>query len=215
MKENRRPPAPRPGPRHHPLLDRLAEWHPQLFGDPPRPLKRGIYEDLVAAHPGEIDAAELKLALGLHTRSSRYLNTVAAGQPRHDLTGTVVEPMAPEHVYQALTEVFRRRQSRPQAPGRPKEDLRAKLVRRVAEAFDASGLSREDYQTRTLGRDEALNAVLTEALEQAGLRRARADALLRAFESGGQSIEDFAEAYGLDAREAGRMIEQAQARRAA
>ena len=35
-------------PPRHPLLAQLAEWHPTLFGDEPRPLKRGIYEDLLA-----------------------------------------------------------------------------------------------------------------------------------------------------------------------
>ena len=32
------------------LLTQLAEWHPQLFGEVPVPLKRGIFQDLTAAH---------------------------------------------------------------------------------------------------------------------------------------------------------------------
>ena len=60
---------------------RLAERYPQLFGPEPVPLKRGIFQDLLQAHAGEWDAAELKQALSRHTRSGPYLNAVAAGRP--------------------------------------------------------------------------------------------------------------------------------------
>ena len=106
------------------------------------PLKRGIFEDLLAAHPEAIDRDQLKLALSQHTRSSRYLTVVASGQARHDLQGQSVEPMAPEHVHHALIEVFRRRQHR--SP----EDLAPKLRNRIIAAYEASGLSRDDYAAR-------------------------------------------------------------------
>ena len=97
----------------------------KLFGEQPRPLKRGIYADLLAARPEGLDAEGLKAALALHTRSTRYLSSVAAGQARHDLAGQAVEDMAPEHVLHALLEVHRRRQ------GRSQEDLRPKLRQRI------------------------------------------------------------------------------------
>ena len=56
----------------------MAQWYPMLFGETLRPLKRGIFHDLMAAHP-ELDAEELKQALALHTRSTRYLSVMASG----------------------------------------------------------------------------------------------------------------------------------------
>jgi len=199
--------APR-APRTHPLLDQLAALYPALFGATLKPLKRGIFQDLLAAHGEQFDKEALKAALALHTRSSRYLTAVAAGLQRHDLTDQAVEDMAPEHVYQALVEVFRRRQTR------TREDLTPKVIQRMVLAFESSGLSREDYAERMRGKDEAINAVLDEALAQAAAQAARDEAQLRAFEASGQTIAAFADMYGLDASAAEATIERAKARKA-
>ncbi|MCJ0762592.1 ProQ/FINO family protein [Variovorax sp. CYS-02] len=193
-------------PRSHPLLGQLAGLYPQLFGDNPLPLKRGIFQDLLEAHPQVLERDALKAALALHTRSTRYLTAVAAGQKRHDLQGQAVEDMAPEHVHHALLEVFRRRQ------GRSTEDLRPKLRHRIVQAFEASGLTREAYAELVRSRDEAANAVLDEAMAEAALGAARDEALLRAFEASGQTVEAFAGMYGMDSRAAARMLERARRR---
>ncbi len=187
-----------------PTLEKLAQFYPHLFGAVFRPLKRGIFQDLLDAHPEAFDKDALKEALAFHTRSTRYLTAVAAGQQRHDLQGQAVEAMAPEHVHHALLEVFRRRQ------GRGAEDLRPKLRDRIVQAFEASGLASEDYAQLVRGRDEAANALLDEALAVAAERRARDEALLRAFEAGGgTSVEAFAEMYGLDPRAAAASLQRA------
>lgn len=194
--------------RTHPLLEQLAGWYPHLFGAQFLPLKRGIFQDLLAAHGEAIDKDALKLALSIHTRSTRYLNAVAQGMKRHDLQGQPVEDMAPEHVHHALLEVFRRR--KPQDG----EDLTAKLRRRIAQAFEASGLTREAYDALVRGRDEKANALLDEAFAEVAERDAKAEALLRAFEASGQTHEAFADMYGLPARQAAQMLERARQRRA-
>ncbi|MGI9134474.1 MAG: ProQ/FinO family protein, partial [Rhodoferax sp.] len=140
------------------LLDTLARLYPQLFGAVFLPLKRGIFQDLLAAHPDIFARDSLKSALAFHTRSTRYLSAVAAGQSRHDLHGQAVEDTAPAHIHQALLEVFRRRQTR------NADDLRPKLVERIAQAFEASGLSAQVYTECVGGHDEAALAVLQEAL---------------------------------------------------
>jgi ProP effector len=190
-----------------PVLEQLAELYPGLFGAVFLPLKRGIFEDLMQAHPQALDREALKAGLAIHTRSTRYLQSVAAGLQRHDLAGQAVEAMAPEHVHHALMEVFRRRQTR------GGDDLRAKLVQRLVQAFEASGLSRDDYEARVRGRDEAANALLDEALAEAAARRAKDEALLRAFEGGGQAVAAFAAMYGLDPRVAAQVLERARHRR--
>lgn len=186
-----------------PVLERLAGLYPQLFGALFLPLKRGIFQDLLAAHPDAFDSAGLKAALSHHTRSTRYLVTVAEGRQRHDLQAQAVEAMAPEHVHQALVEVFRRRQAR------TREDLSPTLRRRIAQAFARSGLSPEAYATLVHSRDEQINAWVHEALQEARAATAKDEALLRAFETSGQAVDGFAEMYGMDARTAGAALERA------
>lgn len=191
----------------HPLLLQLAQWHPELFGDEPRPLKRGIYEDLLAAHGGTVAAEELKSALALHTRSTRYLNALASGQPRRGLDGQAVEPVAPDQRFHAIVEVYRRRQQR------SSEDMKPQLRQRIVRAFEASGLGREAFAVLVRGRDEAINAITEAALDEASARMAREAALLRAFEASGQDLDAFAGGYGLAVDEARRMLERARQRR--
>ena len=203
-------PAIRPArPDVFPVLERLAALYPVLFGAVFLPLKRGIFQDLLEAHPEVFGRDALKAALSLHTRSTRYLTAVASGQQRHDLQGLAVEAMAPEHVHHALLEVFRRRQ------GRTKEDLRPKLRSRMLQAFEASGLSREAYCELVRSRDEEANTLLDEALAESSERAARGEALLRAFEASGQTLEAFADMYGLEPHAARRTLDQARRLKAA
>jgi len=190
------------GPFHRrpPMLDWLAQRHPELFGDTPRPLKRGIYHDLLAAHADELEPEALKAALAFHTRSTRYLAAMAEGQKRRDLQGQAVEDPTPEQVHHALVEVFRRRGQR------AAEDLTPRLRERIARAFEASGLDALAYAERVAGRDEAINALTREALAESAARTARQQALRRAFEASGQSVEGFAAMYGLSLNEVRRTL---------
>ncbi len=190
------------------VLEQLASLYPKLFGAHFLPLKRGIFQDLLLAHPEVLQSEPLKSALAFHTRSTRYLVAVGSGLARHDLQGLPVEAMAPEHVHHAVLEVFRRRQ------GRSTDDLRPKLRERIVHAYEASGLSRADYTALVFGRDELANAVLEEALNEADARAAKDEALLRAFETSGQTPEAFADMYGLSPRTATQTLERAQTRRA-
>lgn len=190
------------------MLDQLAQLYPALFGEVFLPMKRGIFQDLLDAHPDALDKDGLKAALALHTRSTRYLTAVASGQPRCDLNGQPVEDLAPEHVHHALVEVFRRRQ------GRAPQDLRPKLRQRIEQAFEASGLGAEAYAALVQTRDEALNALTQEALDAVVSRAAKDAALLRAFEASGKTVDEFAEMYGMGGADANRTLERARARAA-
>ena len=94
------------------MLEKLFQLYPKLFGARFLPLKLGVFQELMALHPDEFKKEDLKVALGLHARSTRYLESVASGAKRHDLNGVPVEDVAPEHVHHAIMEVFRRRQAR-------------------------------------------------------------------------------------------------------
>lgn len=189
--------APRPV---HPLLQKLFELYPRLFGARFLPLKIGIFEDLVAAHPEALPAAELKVALGLHTRSTRYIEAVASGLARHDLQGRPVEPVAPEHVHHAILELYKRR------GGRAPEQGRQRAVAQLAAAIEASGLSREDYRERFTSPDDDVHSMLEDALSMVAQGRARREALQNAFKASGKTVAEFAEMYGLDATEARRLL---------
>lgn len=193
-------------PRVHPVLEQLAALYPHLFGAVFRPLKRGIFQDLLAAHPDAFEREALKVALGIHTRSTRYLQAVAAGEKRHDLQGQPVEAMAPEHVHHALLEVYRRRKNQ---KGRATEDLLPKLRNRMMANFEASGLTREAYTELVVSRDDAVNTILEEAFAEWSARNAKAEALLRAFEASGSTLEQFADMYGMDPRATGQQLERA------
>ena len=176
-----------------PVLEKLFELYPHLFGAEFLPLKLGIFQELLAQHPEQFQRDSLKAALGVHTRSTRYLQCVAAGKARHDLQGAAVEPVAPEHVFLAQIELFRRRQAR------TKDDLRHKLRAQLITAFEATGLSRQDYRDRMPAHDTQALALLDEALADHDAQRAREEALLRAFDASGQTVDAFADMYGMPA----------------
>jgi len=188
-KAPRAPRAPRPA---HQVLERLFQLYPKMFGARFLPLKLGVFQELLALHPDEFKKEDLKAALGVHARSTRYLESVAAGHKRHDLNGVPVEDVAPEHVHHAIMEVFRRRQAR------SKEDLRPWLRSRLVEAIQASGLAREEYMERVHAQDELSVSALGEAFAEMAEQAAKREAVRRAFEASGRSVEEFADMYGMD-----------------
>lgn len=191
-------PKPAKAPRQrevHPALETLFKLYPKMFGARFLPLKLGVFQDLLAAHPDDFKKDDLKIALGLHARSTRYLESVAAGLPRHDLQAQPVEPVSPEHVHHAILEVFRRRQLR------AKNDLRPQLVAQIIAAVEASGLSPDDYAMAVRTPDEAASAALDEALGEVRSRSAKSVALVRAFDASGKSLAEFADMYGMEPAE--------------
>jgi ProP effector len=137
----------------HPALEKLFALYPKMFGAHFLPLKLGVYQDLLAQHPDDFKKEDLKVALGLHARSTRYLEAVAAGHQRHDLQGVPVEPVAPEHVHHAILEVFKRRQAR------SNEDLRTQ---------DETNNALLDEAVAELGRQAAKREALFRAFKASG-----------------------------------------------
>lgn len=198
--QRKNPPRARQAQPPHPALEKLFELYPGLFGAQFKPLKIGVFDDLLARHPDVFPKEYLKVALGLHARSTAYLESVAAGQQRHDLDGQPVAPVAPEHVHHAIMEVFRRRQVR------TKEDLRPHVISRLVGAIQASGLTPLDYAEKMRTQDATSNAILDEAVAQVAQAAAKREALSRAFQASGLSMEAFAEMYGMDPKEVARTL---------
>ena len=188
-----------------PVLQKLFELYPHLFGNAFLPLKLGTYQDLMAANPEDFTKDSLKAALGFHARSTRYLQCVADGNKRHDLQGNAIEDVSPEHVYLALLELFRRRVIS-NAKSRTKLDLRPIFRKQLIAAFVASGLSRQDYQLRVQNADAEATALLEEALAEHDAKQAKQTALKRAFDSSGKKAAEFAEMYGLELADVEKML---------
>ncbi len=185
-----------------PVLEKLFELHPQLFGAEFLPLKLGVFQELLAMHPEHFERETLKAALGVHTRSGRYLQSVAARRQRHGLDGAPVEDVAPEHVYLAIVELFRRRQAR------SGEDLRPKLRGQLMAAFAASGLTSQVYLAKIPAGDADTTAVLQDVLAEHDQKLARQEALVKAFEASGKTPQEFADMYGLHPRDVMRALAQ-------
>lgn len=174
-----------------PVLEKLYELYPALFGQRFVPLKLGVFQDLLVAHPDVFQRDSLKLALSVHTRSTRYLQSVAAGQPRHDLQGCPVQTMAPEHIFMAIVEVFTRRQAK------TAEDLLPKLQNQLVAAYEKSGLQRADYLACIGSPEASISAVLDQAIQQVEQQRARHAALAQAFAASGKPVQEFADMFGM------------------
>lgn len=191
--------TPNPNKNRHaavaPVLEKLFELYPHLFGQRFLPLKLGIFQELLAAHPDAFKRDALKAALGVHTRSTRYLQSVAAGTKRHDLQGNPVDDVAPEHIFLSITELYARQQSR------SAEDLKPKLARQLLAAYQASGLSRQDYLSRLPALQEPVAVVLDDVMDKVDQQRARDAALIKAFDASGKSVEEFADALGMRANQ--------------
>ncbi|MDT8992028.1 ProQ/FINO family protein [Curvibacter sp. APW13] len=185
-----------------PVLEKLFALYPGLFGAEFLPLKRGIFQDLMQAHPDAFDKAALKEALSVHTRSTRYLQAMASAKPRHDLQMQAVEPVAPEHVYSAVVELYRRRQMRKQP------DALSRLQRELSHAVQASGLGRTDYLALAGTPEPEVAAALEEVLGQVERVRAKDAALLQAFDAAGKSVMEFAFAYGVPATQVRSMLKR-------
>ena len=201
--------APRQAREVNPALEKLFELHPQLFGARFLPLKLGIFHDLLARHPDAFKKDELKLAMGQHARSTRYLECVAAGLDRHDLDGAAVESIAPEHVHHAILEVFRRRQAR------SKDDLRPRLTMLLKQAIENSGLTLDGYADLVHVQDEATNALLDEAIAELKMEAAKREALMVTFTASGKAEAEFADMYGMDLKLVSSVLAQVRAEEAA
>lgn len=185
-----------------PVLEKLHEFYPRLFGSEFLPLKLGVFQEILMRHPEHFERAQLRAALAVHTRSTRYLQSIADGKPRYSLEGEAVDSVAPEHVFLALLELFRRRQAR------NRQDLRPRLRQQLMQAFEASGLSRQEYLSRVQSSDPQAYHQLEDALAERDQRLAREEALRNAFTNSGKTVTEFAQMYGLRPTDIGFLLQE-------
>ncbi len=178
-----------------PVLEALFDLYPYLFGDRFLPLKLGTYQELLARHPERFERSSLKAALGVHTRSTRYLQSVAAGSLRHSLDGMAIEAVAPEHVCLAILELYKRRQAR------GKDDARSKALKQLVATLESASWNRLQALEKIQPHEAVSAELLEEALTSIERQRAKSEALTRAFQGSGKTLEEFAAMYGMPLRE--------------
>src|SRR5262245_4511237 len=74
------------------IIKQLVERYPKAFfmlGKDRKPLKVGIFHDIVADLGEAMSESELSLALGSYTNNSGYLSALKDGADRIDLNGDV------------------------------------------------------------------------------------------------------------------------------
>ena len=131
------PPA-NPGQNARALLKTLQESFPVLREC--SPLVIGIDKQLLERLP-DVDRKTLRIALGMHTHSLRYLKTMEKATQRFDLDGNAgAEVMASHrsHATEVLRERFRKDAERRQAhrEAEAQERQRSEKLRQLVEKFD-------------------------------------------------------------------------------
>ena len=125
------PPAESPGQKARELLKMLQERFP-AFRDC-QPLAIGTDKELLARIP-DLDRKLLRIALGMHAHSLRYLKAVEKATHRVDLDGNPTTELSAEHKKHAadiLRERFKKEAERRKA------ERAADAARRAAEAAEA------------------------------------------------------------------------------
>lgn len=97
------------------------------------PLMIGIDKELLARLP-DIDRRDLRIALGIHTHSLRYLKAISKGTQRHNLDGHGEEEITATHRNHA-SELLRERLAR-QAEQRKAQREAEVLARQRAQKLD-------------------------------------------------------------------------------
>ena len=79
------------------VIKLLCERFPQTFSRrAPKPLKVGVYADVLAALGDTVQLRDLKSALGAYTSNARYLRALTVGAPRIGLDGKPAGTVTPE-----------------------------------------------------------------------------------------------------------------------
>lgn len=161
----------------------LARAFPAVFGtDPVKPLKIDITDDIVAALGPAVPVAAVRRCLRIHTRRPDYLKALVAGGHRYDLAGSPCGEIN-EGARFAANAVLQR----------PAE-MRAVAGQRALflKAFEASGLSMEEFAKQVRMDARQVNSDLDKARHERGIRHAKQAFLVQRLQESGLTAEEFA-----------------------
>ncbi|CAG0962279.1 hypothetical protein RHDC4_00762 [Rhodocyclaceae bacterium] len=151
-----------------------------------RPLKIGIRDDLLAAHPGRISAKTAYQLLGTHTKQPSYLAAIVKGGPRYGLNGEVAGEVTEKERAWAIERLAALRAVSEGAHMVRKE--RSILLKK----YEASGLDEGEFAQQQGIPLSALHSQLDTARTERLARHQARVKLVTALEASGLSMEEFA-----------------------
>lgn len=187
----------------------LMEAHPAVFSKPCKPLRIGVFDDLMRAHEGQISKKTLCKFMRMHTSHTGYLMGLASGGPRYALDGSkdgVITEMERENARTRITQQEAR------------EDARGMAIRErslTLKDFEASGLGRPEYAKKTDVTLDTLCSTLDRALMEREDRRRSRLRVVEKLEKSGLSPEEYATREHIPLSRLTRFISKVAAARAA
>lgn len=177
----------------------ICQLYPEVFGSHIRPLKIGIANDLMAAHPA-LPKKLMHTILGGHTRRVAYIAALAAGGPRYALDGTPSGEVTEQERSDARARLKTIRESKQE------NQLAEKARSQILKDYEANTLSFAEFaEHRGMSHDQ-----LTSDPDKARHERARRHAarlkLVESYKSSGLDIETFAAKSGKSVAQVTRAI---------
>lgn len=166
----------------------LARLFPAVFGEKVwKPLKIGIYQDILEILGREIHTGSVRLVLRHHTAQPDYLRALAAGGPRFGLDGSPdgeVSVKAQTAAAMALESSKQR-----------SLDVQQRSL--LLKAFEATGLSLQAYAIREGISHAKLQSDVHRALHERQARHEKRALLAKQFEASGMSADEYAAKRGI------------------
>lgn len=167
----------------------LRERFPSVFGPKWRPLKIGVLNDLIEALGPNVPPRQIQRLIISRTSRIEYLQAISLGGHRYNLAGEVdgeITPSDQEYAHRRLAEEQARRHAASEAIGHRSRFLKA---------FEASGMSLEEYAANTGIPLSTAHSDYDRGTYERALRRAKREVLSRKFEASGLTVEQFAESH--------------------
>lgn len=176
----------------------LRAQYPAVFGPLPKPLRVGIYNDILGILGTTAAAKALRGFLGLHTRTRAYLEAIARGGARYALDGTVDGEVAPYEIADANSKLEKLG-----------DDIRAYALRaEFLKVVIASGRTLAEYaKVNGIELDKA-RSDYDLAINEREVRRNARRKIVKAYMASGASLEDFAAHQGITAEKLQRMVDK-------
>jgi ProP effector len=151
----------------------LSERFPHCFSaeGEARPLKIGIFQDLVARVEGEMNLSktQLRSALRLYTSSWRYLYGIKAGATRVDLDGNPCGVLDEQHVEHARKQLEEAK-ARVQAQRAEQQAKKREAAIAAGETEEAPRRERKPVRHRVVRKIASVNLVLTNLPQNPSVR---------------------------------------------
>lgn len=161
----------------------LMLLYPGVFGAAVRPLKVGIFNDLLAAHEGCVKRHTIHALLASHTSQAVYLVAIINGGARYALDGSIAGEVTDAERASAKERLGQIRRDNSHLA---KKDRSATL-----KAFEASHLSKKEFAEQNGLTEAELSSVLSKGRIERRRRQKKRLQLVERFEKSQLSLEEF------------------------